>query len=54
MTLEERLEHIVAMPTQLVQPQAVKDFYTPEEFARLVGVKPSHAASTAASVVSER
>jgi hypothetical protein len=37
MTLEERLEHIVAMLTQLVERQAVKDFYTPEEFARLVG-----------------
>jgi hypothetical protein len=37
MTLEERLEHIVAMLTQLVERQAVKDFYTPEEFARIVG-----------------
>ena len=33
MMLEERLEHIVAMLTQLVERQAVKDFYTPEEFA---------------------
>ena len=36
MTFEERLEHIEAMLTQLVERQAVKDFYTPEEFARLV------------------
>ena len=37
MTFEERIEHIEAMLTQLVERQAVKDFYTPEEFARLVG-----------------
>ena len=37
MTLEERIEHIEAMLTQLVERQAVKDFYTPEEFAHLVG-----------------
>ena len=37
MTVEERLEHIEAMLMQLVERQAVKDFYTPEEFARLVG-----------------
>ena len=40
MTLEERLEHIVAMLTQLVERQAVKEFYEIEEFARLVGREP--------------
>ena len=54
MTLEERLEHIEAMLTQLIERQAVKDFYTPEEFAGLVEgrTKPSPAASIAASVAS--
>ena len=35
--IEDRLARIEAMLTQLVERQAVKDFYTPEEFARLVG-----------------
>ena len=53
MTFEERIEHIEAMLTQLVERQAVKDFYTPEEFARLVRAQSlSLAASIAASVVS--
>jgi hypothetical protein len=37
MTLEERLEHIVAMLTQLVERQHVRDWYSVEEFARIVG-----------------
>ena len=35
--LEERLSRIEAMLQQLVERQAVKAYYTPEEFARLVG-----------------
>jgi hypothetical protein len=35
--LEERLSRIEAMLVQLVERQAVKNFYTPEEFARAVG-----------------
>ncbi len=35
--IEDRLIRIEAMLTQLVERQAVKEFYTPEEFARLVG-----------------
>lgn len=35
--LEERLSRIEAMLHQLVERQAVKAYYTPEEFARLVG-----------------
>jgi hypothetical protein len=37
MTLEERLEHIVAMLTQLVERQQVREWYTTGEFARTVG-----------------
>lgn len=36
-TLDERLDHIESMLKQLVERQAVKEFYTPEEFARIVG-----------------
>ena len=36
-TLDERLDHIESMLAALVERQQVKDFYTPEEFARLVG-----------------
>jgi hypothetical protein len=35
--IEDRLARIEAMLTQLIEKQAVKEFYTPEEFARLVG-----------------
>lgn len=35
--IEERLSRIESMLKQLVERQAVKEFYTPEEFARLVG-----------------
>ena len=35
--IEDRLARIEGMLTQLVERQAVKEFYTPEEFARLVG-----------------
>src|SRR4051794_36757928 len=35
--IEDRLIRIEAMLSQLVERQAVKEFYTPEEFARLVG-----------------
>lgn len=35
--IEDRLARIEAMLTQLVERQAIKEFYTPEEFARLVG-----------------
>ena len=52
MTFEERIEHIEAMLTQLVERQAVKDFYTPEGSPVWSGAKPSLAASIAASVVS--
>lgn len=37
MTLEERLEKIEAMLIVLVERQASKDWYSVEEFARLVG-----------------
>ena len=37
MTLEERLEKIEAMLVELVERQAVKEFYEIEEFARIVG-----------------
>lgn len=36
-TIDERLDCIEAMLTQLVERAVVKEFYTPEEFARLVG-----------------
>lgn len=35
--IEDRLDRIEAMLTQLVERQAVKEFYTVDEFARLVG-----------------
>ncbi len=35
--IEDRLARIEAMVRQLVERQTVKEFYTPEEFARLVG-----------------
>jgi hypothetical protein len=35
--IEDRLSRIEAMLAKLVERQAVKEFYTPEEFARLVG-----------------
>jgi hypothetical protein len=37
MTVEERLQEILALLTILVDRQTVKDFYEVEEFARLVG-----------------
>lgn len=37
MTLEERLERIEWLLTDLVERQTVKDFYEVEEFAKLVG-----------------
>jgi hypothetical protein len=40
MSIEERLDKIVAMLSMLVQRQAVKEFYEVEEFARLVGREP--------------
>ena len=36
-SIEDRLSRIEAMIATLVERQAVKAFYTPEEFARLVG-----------------
>ena len=38
--LEERLSRIEAMLAQLLERQAVKEFYEIEEFARLVGREP--------------
>ncbi|MGO9597028.1 MAG: hypothetical protein ACLP7Q_03310 [Isosphaeraceae bacterium] len=35
--MEDRLDRIESMLQQLVERQAAKDFYTPEEFARLIG-----------------
>ena len=40
MTVEEKLDRIEAMLKQLVERQAVKEFYVIEEFARLVGREP--------------
>ena len=40
MTAEEKLDRIEAMLKQLVERQAVKEFYEIEEFARLVGREP--------------
>jgi len=37
MTLEERLEKIEAMLVVLVQRQQVREWYSVEEFARIVG-----------------
>ena len=37
MTIEERLEKIESLLAALVERQQVKDWYTTEEFARLVG-----------------
>ena len=34
---EDRLSRIEAMLVMLVERQAVKEYYTPEEFARVVG-----------------
>ena len=36
MTLEERLDRIEQMLAVLVERQTIKDWYTTEEFARLV------------------
>ena len=38
MTLDERLERMESMLVALVERQTVKDWYTVEEFARLVGL----------------
>lgn len=38
--IEERLSRIESMLKQLVERQAVKEFYTPEEFAKIVGREP--------------
>ena len=35
--IEDRLSRIEAMLRELTQRQAVKEYYTPEEFARIVG-----------------
>ena len=35
--IEDRLSRIEAMLLQLTQRQTVKEYYTPEEFARVVG-----------------
>jgi hypothetical protein len=35
--IEDRLSRIEAMLETLIERQAVKDYYTPEEFARIVG-----------------
>ena len=37
MTLEERLERIEAMLTALVERQKVREWYTTDQFAQLVG-----------------
>ena len=37
MTVEERLEKIEAMLAVLVERQSVREWYTTEEFARMVG-----------------
>jgi len=37
MTVEERLERIETMLAVLIEQQTVRDFYTVEEFARIVG-----------------
>jgi transposase len=37
MSVEERLEKLEAMLTILVERQTVKEYYTVEEFARIVG-----------------
>jgi len=37
MTLDERLDRIEQMLAELVERQTIKDWYTTEEFARLVG-----------------
>jgi hypothetical protein len=37
MGIEERLEKIESLLVVLVERQAVKEYYTPEEFARIVG-----------------
>jgi hypothetical protein len=40
MTVEEKLDRIEAMLKQLVEREAVKEFYDIEEFAHLVGREP--------------
>jgi len=35
--MKDRLDRIESMLQQLIGRQTVKDFYTPEEFARLIG-----------------
>jgi hypothetical protein len=35
--IEDRLSRIEAMLATLIERQAVKEYYTPEEFARIVG-----------------
>jgi hypothetical protein len=37
MTVEERLEHIESMLVALCERQTVKDWYSVEEFARMLG-----------------
>jgi Helix-turn-helix domain len=37
MTVDERLERIETMLAVLIEQQTVRDFYTVEEFARIVG-----------------
>ena len=38
--IENRLSRIEAMLAELVERQAIKEYYTPEEFARIVGREP--------------
>jgi hypothetical protein len=38
--IEHRLNRIEALLSTLVERQAVKEYYTPEEFARLIGREP--------------
>ncbi len=37
MTVEERLEHIERLLTSLVERETAKEWYTTEEFSRLIG-----------------
>lgn len=37
MTIDERLDRIEALLASLAERQTIKDFYTTDEFARLVG-----------------
>ncbi len=52
MTVEERLEKIEAMLLVLVERQQVREWYSVEEFARIVGRRSSPAANGAATVAS--